>query len=101
MVASPGSVTPHRRFEAHSCTLPAGRRGTATPFFSNYRPQFYFRTTDVVGGIDLGDVTMVMPGDAVHLTVELAIWSPWMSASASPSRGRSHRGRRHRDRTAR
>jgi len=71
VVAQPGSVTPHRRFEAQLYAFTPAERGRHTPFFSNYRPQFYFRTTDVVGGIDLGDVPMVMPGDAVSLTVDL------------------------------
>jgi elongation factor Tu len=71
VVALPGSVAPHRRFKAHVYALTTKEGGRHTPFFANYRPQFYFRTTDVMGSVDLGDVTMVMPGDTVDLTVEL------------------------------
>ena len=73
VVAAPGSVTPHRRFTARLHALTAAEGGRHTPFFANYRPQFYFRTTDVAGAIELGEgVTMVMPGDTVDLTVELS-----------------------------
>ncbi len=71
VVALPGSVSPHRRFTAHVYALTTKEGGRHTPFFANYRPQFFFRTTDVVGSVDLGEVTMVMPGDTVDLTVEL------------------------------
>jgi elongation factor Tu len=71
IVALPGSVTPHRRFRARLYALTAAEGGRHTPFFANYRPQFYFRTTDVVGAIDLGDTSMVLPGDTVTLGVEL------------------------------
>ncbi|GGM80739.1 elongation factor Tu [Dactylosporangium sucinum] len=71
VVALPGSVAPHRRFRAHVYALTTKEGGRHTPFFANYRPQFYFRTTDVVGSVDLGEVTMVMPGDTVDLVVEL------------------------------
>ncbi|WP_432977387.1 elongation factor Tu [Dactylosporangium sp. CA-233914] len=71
VVALPGSVAPHRRFKAHVYALTTKEGGRHTPFFANYRPQFYFRTTDVMGSVDLGEVTMVMPGDTVDLTVEL------------------------------
>ncbi|GAA3451086.1 elongation factor Tu [Dactylosporangium matsuzakiense] len=71
VVALPGSVAPHRRFKAHVYALTTKEGGRHTPFFANYRPQFYFRTTDVMGSVDLGGVTMVMPGDTVDLTVEL------------------------------
>jgi elongation factor Tu len=71
VVALPGSVSPHRRFAAHVYALTTKEGGRHTPFFANYRPQFFFRTTDVVGSVDLGEVTMVMPGDTVDLTVEL------------------------------
>jgi len=71
VVALPGSVAPHRRFKAHIYALTTKEGGRHTPFFANYRPQFYFRTTDVMGSVDLGEVTMVMPGDTVDLTVEL------------------------------
>ncbi|MDG6102456.1 elongation factor Tu [Dactylosporangium aurantiacum] len=71
VVAVPGSVSPHRRFTAHLYALTTSEGGRHTPFFANYRPQFFFRTTDVVGAVDLGDLQMVMPGDTVDLTVEL------------------------------
>lgn len=71
VVALPGSVTPHRRFRARLSALTTAEGGRHTPFFANYRPQFYFRTTDVVGTVDLGDLPLVRPGDTVELTVEL------------------------------
>ncbi|WP_446215217.1 elongation factor Tu [Micromonospora sp. IBHARD004] len=71
VVALPGSVMPHQRFRARLYALTTAEGGRHTPFLANYRPQFYFRTTDVVGSIDLGDVTMVLPGDTVDLSVEL------------------------------
>ncbi|MFD4209943.1 elongation factor Tu [Micromonospora tulbaghiae] len=71
VVALPGSVTPHQRFRARFYALTTAEGGRHTPFLANYRPQFYFRTTDVVGSVDLGDLTMVLPGDTVDLSVEL------------------------------
>jgi elongation factor Tu len=71
VVAIPGSVTPHRRFAARLYALTAAEGGRHTPFLANYRPQFYFRTTDVPGSMVLDETTMVMPGDTVDLTVEL------------------------------
>jgi elongation factor Tu len=71
VLAVPGSVTPHRRFTARVYALTTAEGGRHTPFFANYRPQFYFRTTDVPGSVDLGGATMVMPGDTVELAVEL------------------------------
>jgi elongation factor Tu len=71
VVALPGSVTPHRAFRAQLYALTKEEGGRHTPFVANYRPQFYFRTTDVSGGIDIGDTPMVMPGDTVEITVEL------------------------------
>jgi len=71
VVAMPGSVAPHRRFSAQVYALTTAEGGRHTPFFANYRPQFYFRTTDVMGALDLGETTMVMPGDTVALDVEL------------------------------
>jgi elongation factor Tu len=71
VVALPGSVTPHRRFRARLYALTTAEGGRHTPFLANYRPQFYFRTTDVPGAVDLGDTPMVMPGDTVDLAVEL------------------------------
>ncbi|MFD2767139.1 elongation factor Tu [Micromonospora eburnea] len=71
VVAQPGSVTPHQRFRARLYALTTAEGGRHTPFLANYRPQFYLRTTDVVGSVDLGDVAMVLPGDTVDLSVEL------------------------------
>ncbi|MBR1416705.1 MAG: elongation factor Tu [Bacilli bacterium] len=72
VLAKPGSVTPHHKFEAKVYVLTADEGGRHTPFFSNYRPQFYFRTTDVTGVIELpAGVEMVMPGDNVDMSVEL------------------------------
>ncbi|WP_238015106.1 elongation factor Tu [Dactylosporangium sp. AC04546] len=71
VVALPGTVAPHRRFRAHVYALTTKEGGRHTPFFANYRPQFFFRTTDVTGSVDLGETTMVMPGDTVDLVVEL------------------------------
>lgn len=71
VVALPGSVTPHQRFTARLYVLTTAEGGRHTPFFANYRPQFYFRTTDVVGAVQLADGAMAMPGDTVEVTVEL------------------------------
>ncbi len=71
VVALPGSVTPHRGFRAQLYALTTAAGGRHTPFFANYRPQFYFRTTDVVGAVDLGGTSMVLPGDTVNLGVRL------------------------------
>jgi elongation factor Tu len=71
VVALPGSVQPHRKFRAQLHALSTAEGGRHTPFAADYRPQFYFRTTDVSGGIDLGDITLVMPGDTIELGVEL------------------------------
>jgi elongation factor Tu len=71
VVALPGSVQPHRKFRAQLHALSTAEGGRHTPFAADYRPQFYFRTTNVSGGIDLGDITLVMPGDTIDLTVEL------------------------------
>ena len=72
VLAKPGSVTPHHQFKASVYVLSKEEGGRHTPFFSNYRPQFYFRTTDVTGVIELpAGVEMVMPGDNVDMTVEL------------------------------
>ncbi|GAB3946754.1 elongation factor Tu [Kribbella albertanoniae] len=71
VVAVPGTVRPHRAFRATLHALSTAEGGRHTPFASDYRPQFYFRTTDVSGGIDLGTTTQVMPGDTVDLAVEL------------------------------
>jgi elongation factor Tu len=72
VLAKTGSVTPHTRFKAQVYVLSKEEGGRHTPFFSNYRPQFYFRTTDVTGVIELpAGVEMVMPGDDIEMTVEL------------------------------
>ncbi len=72
VVAAPGSITPHTKFEGQVYVLKKEEGGRHTPFFSGYRPQFYFRTTDVTGSIQLPDgVEMVMPGDNVDMKVEL------------------------------
>ena len=71
VVAKPGSITPHHKFEAEIYCLSKDEGGRHTPFFSGYRPQFYFRTTDVTGTANLVDAEMCMPGDSVKLTVEL------------------------------
>ena len=72
VLAKPGTVTPHKKFKAEVYVLSKEEGGRHTPFFSNYRPQFYFRTTDVTGVIELPAGTeMVMPGDNVTMTVEL------------------------------
>ena len=72
VLAKPGSVTPHTKFKAQVYVLSKEEGGRHTPFFSNYRPQFYFRTTDTTGVIELPEgVEMVMPGDNIEMTVEL------------------------------
>jgi elongation factor Tu len=72
VLCKPGSVTPHTHFEAEVYVLSKEEGGRHTPFFSNYRPQFYFRTTDVTGSVGLPEgVEMVMPGDNVKMTVKL------------------------------
>ena len=72
VLAEPGTITPHTRFEAETYILTKKEGGRHTPFFSNYRPQFYFRTTDVTGTIELPEGTeMVMPGDNVTMQVDL------------------------------
>ena len=74
VLAKPGSVTPHTKFKAEAYILTKEEGGRHTPFFTNYRPQFYFRTTDVTGVVHLPDGTeMVMPGDNVAMTVELIV----------------------------
>ncbi|EPH08776.1 elongation factor Tu [Facklamia hominis] len=72
VLAAPGTITPHTKFEASVYVLSKEEGGRHTPFFANYRPQFYFRTTDVTGVVELPEGTeMVMPGDNVEMTVEL------------------------------
>ena len=72
VIAKPGSITPHKKFKAEVYVLSKEEGGRHTPFFTNYRPQFYFRTTDVTGTVKLAEgVEMVMPGDNVSVEVEL------------------------------
>jgi elongation factor Tu len=72
VLAKPGSITPHKKFESEVYILTKEEGGRHTPFFSNYRPQFYFRTTDVTGIVQLpAGVEMVMPGDNIKMVVEL------------------------------
>ena len=75
VLAKPGSIKPHKKFKAEIYALSKEEGGRHTPFFANYRPQFYFRTTDVTGSIKLPEGTeMVMPGD--NLTLEVELLSP-------------------------
>jgi elongation factor Tu len=72
VLAKPGSITPHTKFKAETYILTKEEGGRHTPFFKGYRPQFYFRTTDVTGVAQLPEGTeMVMPGDNVNLEIEL------------------------------
>ena len=72
VICKPGSITPHTKFKGQVYVLDKDEGGRHTPFFTNYRPQFYFRTTDVTGVVTLADgVEMVMPGDNVEVTIEL------------------------------
>jgi elongation factor Tu len=71
VVAAPGSVTPRQRFRARVYIVPAAEGGRRTPVATGYRPQFYIRTADVVGDVDLGEGGMALPGDTVEMTVEL------------------------------
>ncbi|MED5556350.1 MAG: EF-Tu/IF-2/RF-3 family GTPase, partial [Pseudomonadota bacterium] len=72
VLAKPGSITPHTQFEATVYVLSKDEGGRHTPFFKGYRPQFYFRTTDVTGAVELpADVEMVMPGDNINMDVDL------------------------------
>ncbi|WP_268876260.1 EF-Tu/IF-2/RF-3 family GTPase, partial [Pseudovibrio exalbescens] len=74
VLCKPGSVTPHTKFKAEAYILTKEEGGRHTPFFTNYRPQFYFRTTDVTGVVTLPEGTeMVMPGDNVSVSVELIV----------------------------
>ena len=72
MLAKPGSITPHTKFESQVYVLSKDEGGRHTPFLDGYRPQFYFRTTDVTGSIKLAEGTeMVMPGDNTEMNVEM------------------------------
>ncbi len=95
VLAKPGSITPHTNFKGSVYVLSKEEGGRHTPFFKGYRPQFYFRTTDVTGVAELPEGTeMVMPGDNVELAVELI--TPVASGkglAVRDSRRRTHRGR--------
>jgi elongation factor Tu len=72
VLAKPGSIPPHTKFHAEVYVLTKEEGGRHTPFFKGYRPQFYFRTTDVTGAVELpAGVEMVMPGDNIQMTIEL------------------------------
>jgi elongation factor Tu len=72
VLAKPGSITPHTTFKGEVYVLSKEEGGRHTPFFKGYRPQFYFRTTDVTGNVELPEGTeMVMPGDNIQMTIEL------------------------------
>jgi elongation factor Tu len=72
VLAKPGSITPHTQFNAESYVLTKEEGGRHTPFFNGYRPQFYFRTTDVTGVVKLPEGTeMVMPGDSISMEISL------------------------------
>ena len=72
MLAKPGSINPHTKFTCETYVLSKEEGGRHTPFFNGYRPQFYFRTTDVTGSVELPAGTeMVMPGDNIQMTVKL------------------------------
>ena len=85
-LAKPGSIKPHKKFKAEAYVLNKDEGGRHTTFFKNYRPQFYFRTTDVTGTIELPSGTeMVMPGDNVSVTVELLTPIAMDKGSSLPS----------------
>ena len=74
VLCAPGSITPHTKFEAEVYVLKKEEGGRHTPFFKGYRPQFYIRTTDVTGSVELPEgVEMVMPGDNIKMVVELIV----------------------------
>jgi elongation factor Tu len=76
VIAKPGTITPHHKFKAQAYVLTKDEGGRHTPFFTNYRPQFYFRTTDVTGILTLpSGVEMIMPGDNVD-NLEVALITP-------------------------
>ncbi len=99
VIAKPGSITPHKKFRGEIYVLSKDEGGRHTPFFKGYRPQFYFRTTDVTGVAELPEGTeMVMPGDNVNL-VDRAdhAGGHGQGAAVCDPRGRPHGGRRDRD----
>jgi elongation factor Tu len=74
VLSQPGTITPHTKFEAEVYVLSKEEGGRHTPFFKGYRPQFYFRTTDVTGSVELpANVEMVMPGDKIKVVVTLIV----------------------------
>jgi hypothetical protein len=84
VLCKPGTITPHTKFEAEVYVLSKEEGGRHTPFFKGYRPQFYFRTTDVTGACELPEgVEMVMPGDNIKMVVSLIARSRWKKACAS------------------
>ncbi len=100
VICKPGSITPHTKFKAEAYVLTKEEGGRHTPFFTGYRPQFYFRTTDVTGDVHLpAGVEMVMPGD--NIAVEISLITPVAlgeGAALRNSRRRPHRRRRRRNR---
>jgi elongation factor Tu len=71
VIAAPGTITPHTKFEGEVYVLTKEEGGRHSPFFTGYRPQFYFRTTDVTGSIELVGAEMCMPGDNIKMIVEI------------------------------
>ena len=98
VLAKPGSITPHTKFECEVYILTKEEGGRHTPFFKGYRPQFYFRTTDVTGAVELPEGTeMVMPGDNIQMKVELICPDrDGRGLAVRDPRRRPHRGRRRR-----
>ena len=98
VLAKPGSITPHTKFECEVYILTKEEGGRHTPFFKGYRPQFYFRTTDVTGAVELPEGTeMVMPGDNIQMKVELICPDrDGRGLAVCDPRRRPHRGRRRR-----
>ena len=103
MLAKPGSITPHTKFKGEVYILTKEEGGRHTPFFNGYRPQFYIRTTDVTGSLNLPEgVEMVMPGDNTPITVELITPVAMEKGRAvrdprgRPDGGRGHDHRNHR-----
>ena len=99
VLAKPGSITPHTKFKAEVYVLTKEEGGRHTPFFKGYRPQFYFRTTDVTGSVELPEgMEMVMPGDNVQMTIELITpIAMEEGAAVRDPRGWPHGRRRRRD----
>jgi len=86
VIAHPKSITPHKKAKAEIYVLSKEEGGRHTPFFNGYRPQFYFRTTDVTGIIQLPQgVEMIMPGDNINVVMELIAPSRWSGRRSSPS----------------